>query len=135
MSYIAPLKDMLFDIEHLAHLDQVAQLPGFEDAGLDTAQAVLEECAKFNEGVVAPLNRAGDQQPSSFSAGEVSTTPGFKQAYALAEFGGQGLPKTIGAACADMLHAANMSFGLCPMLTDGAIDALLTAGSDELKAT
>jgi alkylation response protein AidB-like acyl-CoA dehydrogenase len=146
MSYIAPLKDMLFDIEHLAHLDQVAQLPGFEDAGIDTAQAVLEECAKFSEGVIAPLNRTGDLQPSSFSVGEVCTTPGFKQAYALfteggwqglqhpAEFGGQGLPKTIGAACAEMLQAANLSFGLCPMLTDGAIDALLTAGSDELKA-
>ncbi|RYF07066.1 MAG: acyl-CoA dehydrogenase [Comamonadaceae bacterium] len=147
MSYIAPVKDMLFDIEHLARIDQVAQLPGFEDAGLETAQAVLEECAKFTEGVVAPLNVEGDRHPSSFKDGAVTTTPGFKEAFRqYAEggwqglqhptgFGGQGLPKTIGAACSEMLNSANMSFALCPLLTDGAIEALITAGSDELKAT
>ncbi|WP_367067983.1 acyl-CoA dehydrogenase [Oryzisolibacter sp. LB2S] len=147
MSYTAPIKDMLFAIEHLAHIDQVAQIPGFEDAGLDTAAAVLEECAKFNEGVVAPLNVEGDKNPSSFANGEVTTTPGFKQAFAQfaeggwqglqhpADFGGQGLPKTIGAACGEILNSANLSFALCPLLTDGAIEALLTAGSEELKAT
>ena len=147
MSYIAPLKDMLFDIEHLANIAQVAQLPGFEDAGLETAQAVLEECAKLNEGVISPLNWEGDKYPSSFHDGKVSTTPGFKDAFKQygeggwqglqhpVDFGGQGLPKTIGAACTEMLNSANMSFALCPLLTDGAIEALLTAGSDELKAT
>ena len=147
MSYIAPVKDLLFAIEHLARIDQVAQLPGFEDAGLDTAAAVLEECARFNQDVVAPLNVAGDRDPSSFKDGEVTTTPGFKQAYAQLieggwqglqhpqEFGGQGLPKTIGAACGEVLHSANLSFALCPLLTDGAIEALLTAGSQELRAT
>ncbi|MGD9773643.1 acyl-CoA dehydrogenase [Diaphorobacter sp.] len=146
MSYIAPVKDMLFAIEHLACIDQIAQIPGFEDAGLDTAAAVLEECAKFNEGVVAPLNVDGDRNPSSFKDGVVTTTPGFKEAFAQfaeggwqglqhpADFGGQGLPKTIGACCVEMLNSANMSFALCPLLTDGAIEALLTAGSDELKA-
>ncbi|RYF24704.1 MAG: acyl-CoA dehydrogenase [Comamonadaceae bacterium] len=147
MSYIAPVKDMLFAIEHLARIDQVAQLPGFDDAGLETAQAVLEECAKFTEGVVAPLNVEGDRNPSSFKDGAVTTTPGFKEAFRqYAEggwqglqhptgFGGQGLPKTIGAACSEMLNSANMSFALCPLLTDGAIEALITAGSEELKAT
>ncbi|SFE13432.1 acyl-CoA dehydrogenase [Paracidovorax konjaci] len=147
MSYTAPVKDMLFAIEHLAGLAQVAALPGFEDAGLDTAQAVLEECARFNEGVVAPLNVAGDRNPSSWKDGQVTTTPGFKEAFRQyaeggwqglqhpVDFGGQGLPKTIGAACAEMLNSANMSFALCPLLTDGAIEALLTAGSDALKAT
>ncbi len=147
MSYVAPLKDMLFNLEHLARIDQVAQLPGCEDAGLETAQAVLEECAKFNEAVVAPLNREGDKNPSSWSDGEVTATPGFKAAFAQfvqggwqglqhpAEFGGQGLPKSIGALCGEMQNSANMSFALCPLLTDGAIEALLTAGSDELKAT
>ena len=147
MSYTAPLKDMLFDIEHLARIDDIAQLPGFEDAGLETAQAVLEECAKFTQDVVAPLNVAGDREPSSFKDGAVTTTPGFKDAFAQyaaggwqglqhpADFGGQGLPKTIGAACGEMLNSANLSFALCPLLTDGAIEALLTAGSDELKAT
>ena len=147
MSYTAPVKDMLFAIEHLARIDQVAQIPGFEDAGLDTAAAVLEECAKFNEGVVAPLNVVGDEKPSWFKDGAVTTTPGFKEAFSQfaeggwqglqhpADFGGQGLPKTIGAACVEMLNSANLSFALCPLLTDGAIEALLTAGSDELKAT
>jgi alkylation response protein AidB-like acyl-CoA dehydrogenase len=146
MSYIAPLKDMLFDIKHLANIEQIAQIPGFEEAGFDTAQAVLEECAKFNEGVLAPLNREGDINPSSWKNGEVTTTPGFKEAFKQyveggwqglqhpADFGGQGLPKTIGAACGEMLNSANMSFALCPLLSDGAIEALLTAGSDELKA-
>ena len=147
MSYVAPIKDMLFDIRHLANIDQVAQMPGFEDAGFDTAQAVLEEAAKFNQDVLSPLNWEGDKNPSSWKDGVVTTTPGFKQAYGQfaeggwqglqhpAEFGGQGLPKTIGAACIEMVNSANMSFALCPLLTDGAIEALLTAGSDELKAT
>ena len=147
MSYQAPVKDMLFAIEHLANIQQVAQIPGFEDAGLETAAAVLEECAKFNEGVVAPLNWEGDKNPSSWKDGVVTTTPGFAQAYRQfaeggwqglqhpVDFGGQGLPKTIGAACMEMLNSANLSFALCPLLTDGAIEALLTAGSDELKAT
>ncbi len=145
MSYTAPLKDMLFNIEHLARIDQVAQIPGFEDAGLETAQAVLEECAKLNESVIAPLNCEGDQYPSSFHEGTVLTTPGFKDAYRQyieggwqglqhpTDYGGQGLPKVIGASCGEILQAANMSFALCPLLTDGAIEALLTAGSDELK--
>jgi len=148
MSYVAPLKDMLFNIEHIARIDQVAQLPGFEDAGLETAQAVLEECAKLNEGVIAPLNWEGDKNPSWHHDGnQVTTTPGFKEAYKQyaeggwqglqhpVDFGGQGLPKTIGAACGEMLNSANMSFALCPLLTDGAIEALLTAASDDLKAT
>jgi hypothetical protein len=69
---------MLFNMEHLAGLDQVAQLPGFEEAGLETAQAVLEECAKFAQGVVAPLNRPGDIAPSSWKDGKVTTSEGFK---------------------------------------------------------
>ena len=147
MNYVAPLKDMLFNIKYLADIEQVAQLPGFEDAGLDTAQAVLEEAAKFNEGVLSPLNWEGDKNPSSWKDGVVTATPGFKEAFKQfteagwqglqhpVEFGGQGLPKTIGASIGEMQNSANMSFALCPLLTDGAIEALLTAGSDELKAT
>ena len=147
MSYQAPVKDMLFDIEHLANIEEIASIPGFEDAGLETAQAVLEECARFNEGVVAPLNHEADKVPSSLAGNQVTTSKGFKEAFKQyaeggwqglqhpADFGGQGLPKTIGAACGEILNAANLSFALCPLLTDGAIEALLTAGSDELKAT
>ena len=146
MSYKAPLKDMLFDIRHLAGIDDIAKMPGFEDAGFDTAQVVLEECAKFNEEVVAPLNVEGDRNPSSWKDGKVTTTPGFRQAFRQyaqggwqglqhpVSVGGQGLPKTIGSACGEMINAANLSFALCPLLTDGAIEALLTAGSDELNA-
>lgn len=145
-SYRAPVKDMLFCMKELADLDAVCRLPGFEDVDLDTAQAVLEECAKFNEGVVAPLNWDGDLKPSSFKDGVVTTTAGFRQAFRQfadggwqglqhpADFGGQGLPKTIGAACIEMLNSASLSFALCPLLTDGAIEALLTAGTPEQQA-
>jgi len=147
MTYRAPVNDMLFCMKELAGLDDVAKLPGFEDAGMDTAQAVLEECAKFNEGVVAPLNVEGDRAPSYWKDGEVFTTKGFKDAFRQfgeggwqglqhpVEFGGQGLPKTIGAACIEMINSANLSFALCPLLTDGAIEALLTAGTPEQQAT
>ena len=147
MTYRAPVRDMMFAIKELAGLEAVAKLPGFEEAGLDTAQAVLEESAKFNEGVLAPLNCEGDRHPSTFKDGEVTTTPGFKEAFRQfaeggwqglqhpVEFGGQGLPKTIGAACIEMLNSANLSFALCPLLTDGAIEALLTAGTPEQQQT
>jgi len=147
MTYSVPLKDILFTLEHVAGIDAVSQLPGLEDSGLDTATAVLEECAKFNEGVVAPLNWPSDLQPSSLQNGVVTTSPGFVEAfraYAQAgwqgiqhplEFGGQGLPKIIGTPCVEMLNAASLSFALCPLLTDGAIEALLTAGTSEQQAT
>jgi 3-(methylthio)propanoyl-CoA dehydrogenase len=147
MSYRAPIKDMLFVMKELANMDAVAAMPGFEDAGFETAVAVLEEAAKFSEGVVAPLNWEGDRNPSTFSAGKVNTTPGFKDAFRqFAEggwqglqhpvaFGGQGLPKLIHAACSEMVNSANLSFALCPMLTDGAIEALLTAGTPAQQQT
>ena len=147
MSYTVPVKDMMFAMTRIAGLDKVTELPGMADFDAETAQAVLEESAKFCQDVVAPLNRVGDVQPSSCKDGVVTTTPGFKEAFAQfaeggwqgvihpAEYGGQGMPKLIATACAEMLHASNLSFALCPMLTDGAIEALLTAGSVDLKAT
>jgi alkylation response protein AidB-like acyl-CoA dehydrogenase len=146
MSYVAPIKDMLFCMQELAGVEVVAQLPGLEEAGLQTAQAVLEEAARFCEEVLAPLNVDGDMCPASWKDGAVTTTPGFKQAFRQfaaggwqglqhpTEHGGQGLPKTIGAACIEMLNSANMSFALCPLLTDAAIEALLTAGSCDQQA-
>jgi 3-(methylthio)propanoyl-CoA dehydrogenase len=148
MSYTAPIKDLMFNLQHLAGLDQIAAtIPEFADAGVETAQAVLEECAKLNEDVVAPLNWEGDKNPSWFQDGKVITTPGFKDAFKQfgeggwqglqhpVDFGGQGLPKTIGAAAIEMINSANLSFALCPLLTDGAIEALLTAGTPEQQAT
>lgn len=147
MSYQAPLKEMLFVMEHLADISKVSQLPGFEDYGLDTAAAVLEESGKFCSEVLDPLNWEGDQNPSYLEQGHVKTTTGFKEAFTAfsqggwqgvihpTEFGGQGLPKLIATACSEMVNASNMSFALCPLLTDGAIEALLTAASAELKQT
>ncbi len=145
MSYTAPVKDMLFVMNELAGLEAISQLPGCEDATPDTAEAVLEENAKFCGEVIAPLNWTGDQQPSHWHDGQVTTTPGFREAFKAfgeagwqgvqhpVEFGGQGLPKLLATPCIEMLNSANLSFALCPLLTDGAIEALMTAGSDAQK--
>jgi alkylation response protein AidB-like acyl-CoA dehydrogenase len=145
MSYAAPIKDMLFVLEKLADIAKIAALPGFEDANLEMAQTVLEEAAKFTAEIVAPLNLEGDKHPGKWRDGEVVMAAGFKEAFYQfaeggwqgvmhpAEFGGQGLSRLIATPCIEMLHAANMSFALCALLTDGAIAALLTGGSDELK--
>ena len=147
MSYVAPIKDMLFVMNELAGLNEVNALPGCEDATPETVEAVLEENARFTSEVIAPLNWAGDQEPSYWKDGQVFTTKGFKEAFKMfaeagwqgvqhpTDFGGQGLPKLVATPCIEMLHAANLSFALCPLLSDGAIEALLTAGSDADKAT
>ncbi|AOK29152.1 MULTISPECIES: acyl-CoA dehydrogenase [Burkholderia] len=146
MSYTAPVKDMLFVMKELAGIDEVAKLPGYEDAGFDTAAAVLDEAAKFCGEVLAPLNVDGDKNPSSWKDGAVTATPGFKDAFRQfveggwqglqhpTEYDGQGLPKLIATPCIEMLNASNLSFALCPLLTDGAIEALLTAGTDAQKS-
>jgi alkylation response protein AidB-like acyl-CoA dehydrogenase len=146
MSYQAPVKDMLFTMRELAGLEDVRRLPGFEDATDDTVEAVLHEAARFNAEVLAPLNRTGDVSPSSIADGVVTTSPGFVAAFRAfgeggwqgvqhpAGFGGQGLPKLVATACIEMLNSANLSFALCPLLTDGAIEALLTAGTDAQRA-
>ena len=145
MSYTAPLKDMLFVMNELAGLQAISQLPGCEDATPETAEAVLEENAKFCSEVIAPLNWTGDCEPSSWQDGHVKTTPGFKEAFRAfgesgwqgvqhpTEYGGQGLPKLLATPCIEMLNSANLSFALCPLLTDGAIEALMTAGSQDQK--
>ncbi|MGF6372921.1 alkylation response protein AidB-like acyl-CoA dehydrogenase [Paraburkholderia sp. RAU6.4a] len=147
MSYIAPVKEMMFVLNELSGLAEIAKLPGFEDASLDTAQAVLDESAKLCGEVLAPLNVDGDCNPSTWKDGVVTATPGFKDAFRqFAEGGwqgvqhpldyeGQGLPRLIGTPCIEMLNASNLSFALCPMLTDGAIEALLTAGTETQKQT
>ncbi|MFS2136140.1 acyl-CoA dehydrogenase [Duganella sp. Dugasp56] len=146
MPYQAPLKDMLFVMNELADLAGVNALPGNEDATPDTAEAVLEENAKFVSGVVAPLNNPSDKEPSWWHDGQVTTSKGFKEAFKAfaeagwqgvqhpVEFGGQGLPKLLATPCIEMLNSGSISFALCALLSDGAIEALLTAGSDEQKA-
>lgn len=142
----APLEDQQFVLRHLAELPALAQLPLWSEAQADLVDAVLQENARFVEGVIAPLTRVGDEHGASLENGKVQSAPGYREAFAEygaggwqglqhpAEFGGQGLPKVAGTPCMENLNAADLSFALCPLLTDGAIEALLTAGSDEQKA-
>ena len=146
-AYVAPLKDMRFVLRELAGLDAVAKLPGYQEATPDTVDAILEEASKFASEVLDPLNLLGDQEGSVWKDGAVATPKGFKQAYrqyteggwaALPfgeDWGGQGLPKLVATAVEEMLTSANMSFSLCPLLTQGAIHALELCGSDALKKT
>ena len=144
MNYTAPQKDMLFTLEHVANLHEVfAQINS--DLDLDTVAGILDEAAKLNQDVIAPTNRAGDLEPSFLKDGKVTTSPGFKAAFEQytqggwqglshpEEVGGQNLPKLLATACCEMLNSSNLSFALCTLLTDGAIEAILTAGSDEQK--
>jgi alkylation response protein AidB-like acyl-CoA dehydrogenase len=137
---------MQFVLNELANLHEISQLPGCEDATADTVEAVLEENAKFCGGVIAPLNHPSDKEPSFWHDGNVTTSKGFKEAFKgfveagwqgvqhPTEFGGHGLPKLVATPCIEMLHSSSLSFALVALLTDGAIEALLTAGSEEQKA-
>jgi alkylation response protein AidB-like acyl-CoA dehydrogenase len=144
--YSAPLTDIRFVMQELANLAQVVALPGCEEATPDVVDAILEEAARFSGEVLSPLNRAGDTNGAKWKDMVVTTTPGFKEAYRQfvdngwnglgcdPEFGGQGLPRLLSTAVSEMWKAANHAFSLCPMLTQGAIEALMIAGSDEQKA-
>ena len=144
-SYVAPLKEIRFVLNELAGLGEVAKLPGYQEATPDTVDAIMEEAAKFATEVLDPLNGTGDQEGSQWRDGAVKTPKGFKDAYrqyveagwpALPfeeKFGGQGLPKLVATAVEEMLTSSNMSFSLCPLLTQGAIHALILCGSDALK--
>jgi acyl-CoA dehydrogenase len=145
--YRAPVKDMRFVMDELAGFKELSQLPGFEEATPDMADAILDESAKFTGEVLAPLNRTGDKEGCKLTPNGVTTPSGWKEAYTQyreagwngitcpTEFGGQGLPDTLGIAVKEMMCSANMAFSLGPLLTTGAVEALLTCASDELKAT
>src|SRR2546426_9512634 len=145
--YRAPLRDMQFVLKELAGLDEISKLPGCEEVTAELVDQILEESAKFASGVLAPLNKPADEEGSKWENGEVRTPKGFKEAYkqfvaggwnalqAPAEYGGQGLPKTGWTPVIEMWKAANLSFSLCPMLTAGAVEALLLCGSEPLKNT
>ena len=144
--YNAPLRDMRFVMQELAGVDEVLALPGNEEVDTDVVEAILEEAGKFAGGVLAPLNATGDRDGAQWHAGDVRTAAGWQDAYtqfaqagwtALAcapEHGGQGLPALLSTAVMEMWKSANMAFSLCPMLTNGAIHALMLCGSDAQKA-
>ena len=144
--YQAPIKDMRFVMRELAGIEQVARLPGLEEATPDMVDAILEEAGKFAAGVLAPINASGDEQGARWNDGSVTTPAGFKDAYARfvengwngigceTEHGGQGMPKLVVAAVQEMWKAANMAFSLCPLLTTGAIEAITLSGTPEMKA-
>ena len=144
--YAAPLDDMRFALRHLAGLDEVAALPGFEETSPDLVDAILDEAARFGAQVLAPLNPVGDRAGCAFENGVVRTPPGFKDAYAQfvaggwngvpfdPEYGGQGLPWLVSTAISEIWDSANMAFGLCPLLTQGAVELISAHGSAEQKA-
>jgi len=141
--YDAPLRDMrfvMYDVLDVEHLYQ--RIPGFEHATRDIMDAVFDEAARFTGQVLAPLNKTGDEEGCHFEAGAVRTPRGFKQAYeqfvaggwsglvADAEYGGQGLPESLGAPVKEMIDSANLAWGTYPLLSHGATEALKHVGSD-----
>ena len=143
--YKAPLKDIQFVMNEVLDVSSLSRLPGYEDATPDTIHAILEEAAKLCENVLFPLNRSGDEEGCTYENGVVRTPKGFKEAYAQfreggwtamtcsPEYGGQGLPATLGFAIQEMITASNQAFGMYPGLSHGAYEALSRHGTDELK--
>ncbi|MBD3771471.1 MAG: acyl-CoA dehydrogenase, partial [Rhodobacterales bacterium] len=147
MAYEAPINDMAFTLQSVAGLPKLEGLPGFESYDPDLIAPILEEAAKLARDVLAPLNQSGDAAGAVLTEDGVKAAPGFAEAYAQfreggwmglsapEEWGGQGLPKALALAVMEMIHSANMAFGLCPLLSFGAIEALLHHGTDDQKQT
>ena len=143
--YVPPIQDLQFVLTEVAELDQICALPGFADVDPDLIGAILEEAGKFASEILAPLNRVGDTEGSRLENGAVRTPKGWKEAYRRfteggwtsllfdSQYGGQSLPRVVGAAVQEMWDAANMSFGLCPMLTQTAAEVISLAGTSEQK--
>lgn len=148
-SYQPPLTDIRFALHDVLGTEALFQRLGFADASRELVDAVLEEGARFTQTVLAPLNSVGDEVGCSYdkATGAVTTPPGFREAYqqyveagwpslnAPPEFGGQGLPHTIGMSMKEMIDAANLAWGNFPLLSHGAVEALLHHGDDWQKET
>ncbi|MFT4796902.1 MAG: alkylation response protein AidB-like acyl-CoA dehydrogenase [Candidatus Azotimanducaceae bacterium] len=145
--YIAPTKDMNFVLNEIVGLDSLSRQPGFEECSSELVETVLDEAAKFASGVLSPLNTVGDLIGSKIVDGQVRETSGFSEAYqqfvdggwnslaSTPEYGGTGLPECVGLATTEMWSAANTSFGLCPLLSQGAIEAVFSHANQELRDT
>ena len=146
-SYKAPLDDIRFVLHELLGAEQLAALPGYEEATPDTIDAILEEAARLAENELAPLNLSGDEEGCRFENGVVTTPKGFKEAYdtfvaggwtglaADPAYGGQGMPKAVNFVMEEVLSSANMSFGMYLGLSQGAYNAIEAYGDDAQKAT
>ncbi len=145
-TYQAPMPEMQFVLNELAGINAVTKLPGYEEATADVVAAILDEASKFATNVLDPINWSADQEGPRWSEGGVVTTPkGYKEAYKQfcengwngltkpAHYGGQGLPQVLATAVEEMWHSSNLAFDLCPLLTQGAIEALELCGSDAIK--
>ncbi len=141
MHYAPPIRDLTFALTALAGIDRLSETGAYPDFDAETMGAVLDAAGEFAAGALAPLNQPGDKAGARFEDGRVFAAPGFADAYrqfaaggwnalsASPAHGGQGLPKALELAVFEMVHAANMSFGLCPLLTQGAIEALSAHGT------
>ncbi len=146
MSFQAPARDLLFALTEVIDIDRLRQTTAFAEIDHETLAAVLEAGGAVATDILAPLNRSGDKAGALYQNGRVTAAPGFAEAYkafaeggwtslaADPEFGGQGLPKALALAVFEMMHAANMAFSLCPMLTQGAIEAIQAHGTERQKA-
>lgn len=144
--YRAPVDEMLLVMQEIGDLDRISKLPGYEDATSDLVAAILAEASKLGTDVLDPINASGDAEGCMLENGVVRTPKGFKDAYKQfieggwnsmpfdPEIGGQGLPWLVSTGASEIWHAANMSFGLCPLLTGGAAELLSIHGSDKLKS-
>jgi acyl-CoA dehydrogenase len=147
MTYQAPVDDIMRSLKTAGGLDELIASGVLGGVDEDTIRAVLEEAGKFGAEVLDPLSAPGDRTGSKLVDGKVVTPPGWKEAYkqfaeggwgslsAPEEWGGQNLPQVIATAAGEIWNSANLAFGLCPLLTHGAIDAIEAQGSDELKKT
>jgi alkylation response protein AidB-like acyl-CoA dehydrogenase len=147
MPYNAPVDQIAHTLQRIARLDELAATGAFPNFDADLVAPILDEANKLARDVLAPLNPVGHKHGAKLTDAGVIAAPGFAEAYAqfrdggwmgLAfpeEYGGQGLPKVLALAVMEMVHGANMAFGLCPLLTFGAIEALLAHGTDEQKKT
>ncbi|MFZ5560042.1 MAG: acyl-CoA dehydrogenase C-terminal domain-containing protein [Pseudomonadota bacterium] len=146
--YKAPLRDMQFVLHELLELERHYQsIPAFAETSRELVDSVLEAGAQFAENELAPLNRSGDEEGCGFDNGVVTTPKGFKEAYAKfvelgfgalaapVEYGGQGLPPSLGAALAEMNGTANWSWAMYPGLSHGAVNTLEAHGTEEQKQT
>ncbi|MDB5650266.1 MAG: acyl-CoA dehydrogenase [Hyphomicrobiales bacterium] len=146
MPYRAPVADMLFTMTHAAGLEEGIAAGLYPDLADSAAASILDEAAKMAEGVLAPLYRIGDKEGATFANGTVTTATGWPDAYrrwteggwmgvtAPEAHGGMGLPHLLNAGCIEAWNGANMAFALAPLLSVGAIEALVAHGSDDLRA-